>query len=139
MFFSLLIGRKKLQLNRVKTNNKPERELFPHQMEECFDKKAEVGSARRRLGKGCREYTCGDGISVAVQNKMFTLKGKASCYFQEKDLLVPNNEILYQPHSRDCRTRQLIVSKAAFDRSISRVVRGPESKTITFPKTVTRM
>ena len=108
-------------------------------MEEGFDKTAEVRSAGRRLGKGCREHTCGDGISVAVQNKMFTLRGKASCYFQEKDLLVPSNGILYQPHSRDFRARSLIVSKAEFDRSISRVARGPESKTITFPKTVTRM
>ena len=94
-------------------------------------------------GANHSEYVCIDGTWAPALNKTFRLSRKRS---QENgpnpdvaDPLVPKNGVLYQTPKRSNCLRGLFVAETGFNKRMSRIVRGSDAKTMTFPSTTQKV
>ena len=90
-----------------------------------------------------REYVCADGTWASALNKTFRLSRKRSQENEPNpdvaDPLVPKNGVLYQTPKRSNCLRGLFVAETGFNKRMSRIVRGSDAKTMTFPSTVRKV
>lgn len=103
-------------------------------MDKGSDKRGGTRNTGRRWSEGRRKYTCRDSVDVRVPNRAFLRKD----WFQfswGKDPYFPKNGVSYQPEKSNDRMCRPFVSEAEFDKMMSKIVKGPNVKTITFPKT----